>query len=487
MNLVIGIVIIACLFLSETGARESVDNLPMRLTAVMLLTFSVPALALFQTIFVSRYWNIGGLPHSRQDSMLKRMSVCHSAVWLVASLMVITSTGWHSIVRENWGLSRLPLIDEILIILPMLFSLIVSWAVFYELQREISKKEISNGTAADTQTRKQTWYSIVTDPARLQYVGIRVRVYLLMALVPVILFVVLRDLSNPALVSRTVTGVALIAVTMFILLGFPFLLCRIWKIRAIDDAQLYQRLTNFCRREKLMVRDVRVWDTGGQIVNAMVVGMVPGFRMILISDGLLRHFPEHEIQAILRHEAGHIRLMHLPVRVMFVLLPLFVVAALESCGYSIPDSIGTLAVNSGLPGGFAWMVAPIAYGAFVVISLGWLSRKMEFEADQFAAVDNNQLVSENDGTVALLDALKRLAKLDPAKAAKPTLMHPGLLERIARIRQLIGQRNRELPLPLITNRTATNRVSLNNRIFFGVCLSAVAVFGLIIVSIKVLI
>ena len=58
----------------------------------------------------------------------------------------------------------------------------------------------------------------------------------------------------------------------------------------MGDPALRGRLLKICREHGLGVFTIRVWNTGGQVVNAIVAGVVPGIRLILLSDGLLRRF-----------------------------------------------------------------------------------------------------------------------------------------------------------------------------------------------------
>ena len=343
MHLLIGLIIIGCLFASESVSSGPPDNAGMRVVAVIGLTLLVPGLALFQTVLVTRFWKIATLPRQQQQSMTRRLTACHAAVWIVTSLMITGWTGWQQVVRETMRLGNIPLLDDLLIIAPMLIAMIASWAVFYEIQRSVlAATSLQTGNAPE---RAYFWRRLA-DRQRLRYVGIRMRVYVFMALMPVLVFITLRDFSNPQMFSPEVTLTVVALVTAGLLLGFPFLVCRIWSVSRIPDESLRLSLLEFCRQQKLNVRDVRVWNTKGQVVNAMVVGMVPSFRMILISDALLSRFTRPELMAILRHEAGHIRLMHLPVRLMFVLLPLVVIASAEAAGFPagqwFADSMGRI-------------------------------------------------------------------------------------------------------------------------------------------------
>ena len=135
-------------------------------------------MALFQTAILRRQEHFRELSFDKKESSMRRLSVCHSAVWLVASLMIIWSIEWHSIVRVSWGLSKWPLLDEILILAPILFSLVASWAIFYDIQND-ARKSLT------------TVSSFWPCSKRIAFVAIRCRIYFAMSLLPIAIFVFL--------------------------------------------------------------------------------------------------------------------------------------------------------------------------------------------------------------------------------------------------------------------------------------------------------
>ena len=102
---------------------------------------------------------------------------------------------------------------------------------------------------------------------------------------------------------------------MALMAGFPFLLLFVWRNKKIDNAELRAELIHTCYQHRLHIHDIRIWITGNQIINALVAGILPRFRIILLTDSLVKLFPRNELLAIVRHEAGHLRLWHLPIRI----------------------------------------------------------------------------------------------------------------------------------------------------------------------------
>jgi len=148
-----------------------------------------------------------------------------------------------------------------------------------------------------------------------------------MILVPLAIVVLARDLAPWVDTLSPQFRWALYGTAGLAMLGgIPFLLLLMWKTTRIENADLKSELLATCKHHKLYVHDIRVWKTDNQIVNALVAGVVPRLRVILMSDALVKFFPRHELLAILRHEAGHLRLWHLPTRIGFSVLPLLALA-----------------------------------------------------------------------------------------------------------------------------------------------------------------
>ncbi len=185
MNLLIGFVVILCLVVCELNSQTPVVDVWTRVVAMLLIAACVPALAIFQTFTFSRRAKHSVLTYQQRQSSLNRLVVCHSAVWLVASLMIVCSIKWQIVVRENWGLDRWPLVDETLILLPILLSLLASWWIFYDVRQPV-----------ETESEQRAWIRRVFDSNRISFVAIRFRVYAALTLLPIAVFVLMRDLSQ---------------------------------------------------------------------------------------------------------------------------------------------------------------------------------------------------------------------------------------------------------------------------------------------------
>ena len=432
MNLLIGLVILLCLLCSELQAAQAANDLWTRVIFVALVTLTVPGVALFQTLVVSKRIRNSEMQSQEREGILRRLAVCHSAVWLIASLAIVWAVRWQDVVRGNWSLDQWPVLDEAIILAPIVFSLVASWAIFYQIQHAIAGANPDRSTESKKSIVKQS---------RAAFVSIRFRVYFLMVLVPVAIVVLARDVApwvdtlSPEL-RWALYGTAGLAMTG----GFPFLLLLMWKTSHIENVALKSELLETCKHHRLHVHDIRVWNTDNQIVNALVAGVIPRLRVILMSDALIKCFPRNELLAILRHEAGHLRLWHLPTRIGFCVLPLLALAIDERNAHGAIANIDSMLVGAGLHAGTGLALIMLLYLFYAVYGLSWLSHQMEYEADIYASQQNaldwtnvsSETVEGNcfEHASDMSDALLRLAAVNPDQIKKSSLLHPSIGSRI---------------------------------------------------------
>lgn len=444
MNLIVGSLILLCLFGSEFLGSQVADDVGARLWAVLAVVLVVPGLAFFQTHILLRKMRNEDLDQRGKQSLCRRMTATHAIAWLSASVAIIWAIRWQDVVRGNWSLDRWPLVDELMILAPIVFSMVASWAIFYELQVAIQDDDKADkDTTNDNLAGKwRHWFAKMRRQfqPRLGFISIRFRLYFLLILIPVSVFVSIRDcagiissLPEPAAMYLCIIGLAIMIVV------FPLLTLLIWKTAKIEDIDLQRDLSEICDEQHLNVMAIRVWKTGDQIVNAAVAGVFPWLRVILLSDGLMNLFQRKEIEAVVRHEAGHIRLWHLPTRLVFLILPLVALAICDSGSNGITPSQ--------LLSGPIWVAAiPIlAFAAYFLLTTRWLSHQMEHEADMYSiqGPGSNVDVSPKlasicpDRADGMRDALLRLAAICPELYERNSFLHPSIRCRIEFIDRIL--------------------------------------------------
>jgi Zn-dependent protease with chaperone function len=386
MNLIAGLSIAICLLVCDLLPAAAIQNCWTHVWAVLIVAALVPAIAFFQTSVLIQRWQHDTYSFDDKIAACRRLSVSHMLVWLSASAATIWVLRWQDVVRGVWQIDRWPLVDEWLILCPILFSMAASWAVFYELQVALGDSETFRSGIRQNSIFgvREVWRLPLRwlryQQPRWEFVSLRFRLYFLIVLLPVSGFLLVRDLAGElSTLSEFASGILTSLALLGLMLAMPFLMLLIWKNGKIENENLRKRLKQICTEHRLSVFDVRTWHTGRQMINAAVAGWLPGFRIIFLSDGLLNHFDEDEVAAVLRHEAGHLRLWHVPQRMFFLLMPIFAVAFF--CGAGQGSSAESFA--------FEWLngsrLCGIACcGVALWLTHRWLSHQMEFEADLYA-------------------------------------------------------------------------------------------------------
>jgi STE24 endopeptidase len=134
----------------------------------------------------------------------------------------------------------------------------------------------------------------------------------------------------------------------------------------------------------LRVREILVWNTGGLVINAAVAGVVPGLRYVFLTDGLLEHLRDDEIQAVFGHEIGHIRHGHLFLRGFALLAPLSLWLLARQ---AIPQ-FGDWVEEWYLSGGSLWQAHAALFGLagmcfYMLVFFGPFCRLLEGQADLY--------------------------------------------------------------------------------------------------------
>jgi Zn-dependent protease with chaperone function len=151
------------------------------------------------------------------------------------------------------------------------------------------------------------------------------------------------------------------------------------------------RLAAAGRRLGVRYADILHWDTRGSVANAMVAGVVPWVRYVLLSDRLLAELTPDEVEAVFGHEAGHVRHGHMVFYLLFLVMSLFALsgvwaAATEAVwGRPVAAAAAEGAAGDGPAGWREWEPVPVVLlaGAYVFVAFGFVSRRCERQADLY--------------------------------------------------------------------------------------------------------
>ncbi len=230
-------------------------------------------------------------------------------------------------------------------------------------------------------------------------------------LLPILLCLGVSDwvLYNPDLWLQSKSFVPIpdwLLLTIVILVVIPLIHRLVLPSRPLEKGPLRDRLRSIASKARVHCNTPHVWLTGHQpISTAMVVGWLPTFRQIYITDHFLKTMSDSQIDAAYAHELAHVRHRHLWIYLctgVAFLLTLF-------------------------PWLVRWNVENFFFLGLVVVVFGVyygrLSRHMEHHADIVS-----DEITGNTGAIA--STLIRLASLSGEDLDKARWHHPSIRDRV---------------------------------------------------------
>jgi len=386
----------------------------------------------------------------------------HAGLWLIVTGAILYSFGWVQLVRCNWQLDAYFLADDLLILLPAILPLILSWAAFYEVDKALQSAE----AAADARWRM----------SRKGYLGFQVRFHLALLLLPVLLLLAINDaleLSAPSWLESEHSWLIFTPVLLALAVFLPVLLRYVWDTEPLEAGSLRDRLQALARRWKFRPNDILIWNTGRRVVNAAVAGYLPRMRFVMLSDTLLEHFSQDEIEAIFAHEVGHSHRRHLLLRMAALVAPLVWISALSDRP-ALPSSVDAAWLSVGVGN---WQLSSVVPALAVVIYLGvvfgFYCRQLERDADLFACQaigpEPTDSSSQLDPEAIRLYA-RTLAKIALVAGFRPKLttwLHPSVASRIEFVQRMAAN-------PLGARRFRIRVNLLSGLLIFAIAVGVVA-------------
>ncbi len=230
----------------------------------------------------------------------------------------------------------------------------------------------------------------------------------------------------------------------------PYVLARVWNAVPLEPGNETQEIFSIWQAAGMGNFPILTWSTQGRVANALVIGILPSSRKLLLSDRLLKVLSPAEIKMIVLHEAAHVRRRHalirgLPMLIAFVgmiLIAWFV------------DQAPTTRDQSVL--GIA-LVATVACLLLMIVSIGVIARWSEYDADREAIELASRLgdgcspYATKDSVQAARDLVSALRTICPAgDEYRRNWLHPSIASRIAMIEQRSFATN--MPVAVVASR-----------------------------------
>ncbi|WP_088253097.1 M48 family metallopeptidase [Fimbriiglobus ruber] len=278
---------------------------------------------------------------------------------------------------------------ELLVPAPYFLILFAGWVVFYPAERALHR---TSPSVRDSQNPTAFW-----GPG--EYLGFHLRQFALMIALPIGLFVAQQSLARvtPDLVRSGWFQVASFIGAGVIFVLLPRAVKPLLGLKPLPPGPTRDRLEATARRLNFRYTELLLWPTRGAMANAMVLGVVPWARYVVFTDRLLDQLAPDELDAVLGHEVGHVRHLHIPFYAAFFMLSATVASvaaeagarALTAAGWELPE------------GADEFVALPVvAMAAYVFVVFGLLSRRCERQADVFGCRAGSCTVPDCTGHTA---------------------------------------------------------------------------------------
>ena len=371
---------------------------------------------------------------------------------VVSTMFAVIGMGWLELLRATIG--DLVVIDELLAILPALALICLLWIVQWPVERMLREAVVMR--------RLDRGLPVHPVPTASRHLLVQARANLLVVLVPAVFVLACVESAEglvplllpdgaPESLSFFIVGVVAIAALVL----SPFGVVLAVDAGPMPKGPMRDSLQSILDDAGVRVRDIRLWPSGGTLLNGAVIGFLPRLRFVLLTDGLVENMPEEEVRAVMAHEVGHLRHRHLP----------WTMAVLVGLIWLIGQLLEWLAEPTyrfleGYGHGGQSLVDAIEWGAMAVllvgvfIGFGWVSRRFELQADAFAAVRlsaRDDVAPEQDtvdshGAGSMCAALESVARMNGLNPRRHTWRHGSIRWRQLRLQGLVGRSTLALPV-----------------------------------------
>ncbi len=355
-------------------------------------------------------------------------------IWLAFSLLGLTWGGWASLVRNWFGESVWSPLEFPVLLLPSLAALLGCWWAQAHLTQQLAITCTDKPRTGERDLRHVK-----------EYVRLRVHVYLLLALLPLLCISLAQVVFHP-LAQAWWGHWSLLPASILTLGGvlaiLPGLIARWWGTYSLPEGALRQQLGSAAEATGVRFQDIRIWPTGRRITNALILGSIFPRKTLVLSDGLVDLLDAEQLATVVAHEAGHVRAGHLRERTAWLVAPLVCLAMAHAIQ---PARVAPLLAALQDPGlgnhWLMWLACPLLYAVYVYALVGWRARQMEIEADLRAIgrrVGRDVFRVDRQGAGAFSHALLRLAEDSGHDPFRGGWLHPSLGARILFISRVLN-------------------------------------------------
>ncbi len=231
----------------------------------------------------------------------------------------------------------------------------------------------------------------------------------------------------------------------------------LWGCRPFTPSSRIDELKDFLRQMGFKYRAIMRWPIfEGRMMTAGIMGIVPRYRYILLTDSLVEILTVKELKAVIAHEVGHSRYKHLFYYMFFFVGYMLLAFGSFDLFFNLiashPYFMKVLGEGEESSVNFFYIVLsfPIILTMFIYFRyiMGFFMRNFERQADLYSA-----MVMESPAPT--ISALEKIALLSGKSRDLPSWHHFSIKERVdclwkmLRTPGLIKQHNRYVGLSLV--------------------------------------
>lgn len=247
------------------------------------------------------------------------------------------------------------------------------------------------------------------------------------------LLCILPWINTERLMENTAGSIIFFGIFLFILMIFlPKMIQHWWGCAPLGRTRDVEELENFLHQKGLKYRGLLSWPLfEGRMITAGIMGIIPRYRYILLTEGLMRLLSLEELKAVLAHEMGHAKYKHQVFLTLFILAlaalsyGLFEVIVLLVA--SLPPFIGNLGKESAELNSYLYMSISIPMIIIMILYfrylMGFFMRHFERQADLFAAKTMGSVTN-------VINSLEKIAFVSGKIRDLPSWHHFSIRERV---------------------------------------------------------
>lgn len=219
---------------------------------------------------------------------------------------------------------------------------------------------------------------------------------------------------------------------LILMIFMPAMIRTWWGCKPFEDSYKVNELKEFLKQHHFKYREILRWPLfEGRMMTAGVMGIIPRYRFILITDSLMEQLSIDELKAVLAHEMGHIRYGHLIFYLIFFMGYVVLSAGIFDIFFyyvlTRPQILKISETEGGFPKElfFVWGSLPIILSMILYFRyvMGFFMRNFERQADLYS--------SKVMGTpYYTISSLEKIAFISGKIRDMPSWHHFSIKERV---------------------------------------------------------